>query len=278
VANPDRLPGKLGRIPRDPSRPVLYFEDYAARQLAALPVVPYTQDVDYATLVRDWPMYSNGPDPDNAIVCPGSPEGCGDCAWAYWGHSVQSWTAYNSTQVVIPDANIVGAYADCTGYNPLTGANDGGTVLQDALEYMRQTGIADSAGKIHKVAGYALLRNPSSQAGLAQALLIGGSLYCGANLQEAQEDQFSAGEPWDYVPGSPVIGGHAFALQQRAGTGLAKLREVTWGELQPATTSFHTNCVDEVYYVVTEDDIAVNGLSRAGFSLEQLLEDMAAVS
>jgi hypothetical protein len=226
-----------------------------------------------------WPMYCNGPDPENAAVCPGSPGGCGDCAWAYWGHAIQSWTLCNQgAEVTVPASSIIGAYADCTGYNPLTGANDNGTMLQDALEYMRQTGIPDATGKVHKIVAYALVRDLHVQERVAQVLWLGGTGYVGVSLQSAQEVQFGQDQPWDYVAGSPVIGGHAIGLQRRAPSGLEKLRCSTWGALWECTTSFWTNLADEFYYVVSEDDISVHGTSRAGYNLAGLLADMPQIS
>lgn len=268
-------PGKYGRLPRDPSRPVPHFEDYLLAPEAAappLPDIPYNENVDYASLVEAWPMYCNGPDPENAVCCPGSPEGCGDCAWAYWGHAVQSWTAYASTEVIIPADEIIAGYAT-TGYNPQTGEGDNGSDMQTVLEYMRNTGLTDSSGRVHKIAAYALLKN-SSQELLAQALDLGGTVYLGASIQQAQEDQFSAGKPWDYVAGSPFVGGHAFGLQRRAAAGLSKLRLVTWGQLWPATTSFYNECVDERYVVISQDSVTAKGTTRAGYNLAGLIADM----
>lgn len=267
--------GKLGRLPRDTSIAVPHFEDYLeAGGVLPLPNVSYRADVDYATSVSSWPMYCNGPDPENALVCPGSPDGCGDCVWAYQGHAIQAWTRYNAVaEVTLPASSIIAGYAT-TGYDPQTGANDNGTDIGTALRYMMQQGLADATGKVHKIAGYALFRDPHNQELLAQGLDIGGTLCFGANMQQAQMDQTNAGQPWDYVAGSPEIGGHCFGFQQRRGSGTHKLVFVTWGQLQQATDAFLNHCVDEVYYVVSEDDIALNGTNRAGFKLAQLLADM----
>jgi hypothetical protein len=55
--------------------------------------------------------------------------------------------------------------------------------------------------------------------------------------------QFQEGQPWDYVQGSPVVGGHCFveALSE-LGKGS---EEVTWGTLQKATLAFEAKAVDE---------------------------------
>jgi hypothetical protein len=238
-------------------------------------------DVDYATLVDKsggWPMYCNGPDAANAIACPGTPYGCGDCTCAFWGHAIQAWSLYNSgRQAYVTPESIVSMYSNISGFDPQTGANDFGCNMQTVLEYMRTTGLPDVKGHVHKIVGYALLRN-NSQELLAQALDLGGTVYLGGSIQQAQEDQFSQGLPWDYVAGSPVVGGHAFGLQRRAPVGLSKLRITTWGTLWHATTPFYANQVDEAYYVVSQDDLNAHGTDRAGFNLAALLADMSKIS
>ena len=74
-----------------------------------------------------------------------------------------------------------------------------------------------------------------------------GAVLVGANLQQAQEDQFSKGQMWDYVPGSPSVGGHCVAL-----TGFNSVGPyvVSWGKGFRATWAWVTNCCDEAYTAV----------------------------
>jgi hypothetical protein len=268
--------GKLGCRPRDPSRHILRLEDYLIP--AQLPRVLPGADVDYCSHVPSWPMYCNGPDPENAIVCPGSPDGCGDCVWALQGHMIQAWTAYSGTgMVTIPASSVIAGYAT-TGYDPQTGAGDNGTDMQTALQYMVTHGLPDGSGKIRRIAAYALMSEPGDEELLAQVLTIGGTVALAANLQQAQEDQSNAGQPWDYVPGSPVIGGHAFCLQRRLGTGSGRRQNISWGMVQPATAAFQQQCVTEGYYVVSQDFLEESGTSPDGLNLQQMLADMSAVS
>jgi hypothetical protein len=278
VPNPDRVPGKRGYLPSDPERFRLTLENYVRADAAvALPPVPMSQDVDRAGKVTSWPMYCNGPDPANAQACPGSPDGCGDCTCAAIGHMIQAWTAYASSEVTVSPEAVIGLYSAVTGYDPQSGENDNGADPQSVLEYLRQTGITDSAGHTHKVAGYAAFGNPANELLLGQVLDVFGSVYVAVNLAQAQEDQFSAGQPWAYEAGSPSLGGHMICLQRRA-TGTDILRYVTWGELQPANKAFQAHQAVDAYAVVTEDWIAANGTTVEGMDLEQLLSDMDAVS
>jgi hypothetical protein len=277
VANPERTPGKGGLLPRDKSRFIPTLESYVpAAAAVALPPVPLSVDVDRASRVTDWPMYCNGPDPECAVVCPGSPQGCGDCFWAAAAHQILGWTTYaGDTPVTIPPASVITGYAS-TGYDPQTGENDNGTEPVSGLDYLRTTGLVDAAGKAHKVVAVAAFGNPANELLLGQVLNTFGSVLVAVNLQQAQEDQFSDGQPFTYDASSQDIGGHMICLQRRA-TGMDILKYVTWGTLWPASRSFQINQAADAYAVVTEDWIAANGTTVEGLDLEQLIADMPAV-
>jgi hypothetical protein len=277
MANPGRVAGHRGWQPRDRSRKIPVYESYLDPVVAmALPPVPLTADIDRASKVADWPMYSNGPDPENASCCPGSPDGCGDCMWAAPAHMLQGWSAYAGTEVTIPDSEVVKGYST-TGYNPQTGTGDNGTDAQTVLEYLRNVGYTDTAGKVHKIAGYAMLGNPADEVLLGQVLDTFGSVYVEVSLTEAQETQFASGQPWVYQAGSPGAGGHGICLQRRA-AGPDSLRFVTWGALQPADRSFAFNQIVAAYAVVSQDWIEASGVTVTGLDLQQLLADMSYVS
>lgn len=268
-------PGKYGYKPSPTGRYRPIFEAYVEPGImtGALPFVPNSADVDRASLVSSWPMYCNGPDPANAEVCPGSPDGCGDCVWAALGHMIQSWTAYgDGPEVIIPPSEIIKGYAT-TGYNPADGSGDNGTDPLSALDYMRTTGYTDATGKVHKVAAFAQIGNPANTNLIAQALETFGTVYGAFSITQAQEDQFSAGQPWTYVEGSPSVGGHMICLQRRA-RGWDILKYVTWGQLQPCNLAFQRNQCSEAFAVVSEDYIRKNGTTVNGFNLDQLIADM----
>jgi hypothetical protein len=277
VANQDRTPGLRGLLPRDKSRFIPTLESYVpARAAVALPPVPMSVDVDRASRVSDWPMYCNGPDPENALVCPGSPQGCGDCFWAAAAHQILGWTTYaGDTPVTIPPGSVIHGYSS-TGYNPQTGENDNGTEPVSGLEYLRTTGLVDAAGRAHKVAAYAAFGNPANELLLGQVLNTFGSVLVAVNITQAQEDQFSDGQPWTYQAGSPQLGGHMICLQRRA-TGTDILKYVTWGALWPANKAFQLNQAADAYAVVTQDWIDAKGTTVEGLDLQQLLADMPAV-
>jgi hypothetical protein len=263
-----RQAGKYGRRPMDRSRPRLTLEKYLDPRTPmnryGLPAVPLTQDVDYASDVSSWPMYLN--------------DQLGDCTIAGAGHMFGAWTRYASgTEVLFTDDQVQAVYSRVGGYVPGDESTDNGCVMADVLADARATGMTDSAGHVHKVAGYAALGNVADEGLLGQVLDVFGSVYTGINAQQQMETEFGDGQPFTWDPSAEVIGGHCIVLQRRRGSGAAPLEYVTWGALQPATTGFQAGAVEEAWAVVTEDWIKANGLSVEGLDLRQLLSDMAYV-
>ena len=268
---------KLGRIARDTSRWAPALEDY----LRAGPVsgtqglepVADSEDVDRATKVYDWPMYSNGPDPGNP---PASPDGIGDCTCAEMAHAYTALGVYaGKPQVLFADTEVISTYSRISGYDPATGANDNGCQMQDVLADQRQNGMTDVNGNVHKVLAYAALRNPTDIGLLSRVLKTFGFVYVGINCPQSALDEFGV-SPWTYVPGSPIEGGHAIGLHRRQpyGSRVGVFGMASWGAIQPATISFLTRYVEEAWAVITPDWIEANGSSCDGVALSQLESDM----
>ena len=275
------MPGKFGRLPRDTTRFAPALEDYLRTHpktgATGLEHVADSEDVDRASKVTTWPLYCNGDgDPGNP---PASPDGIGDCTIAEMGHAFTALGVYaGKPQVLFDDAAIIQAYSDVSGYDPQTGNNDNGCQMQDVLAYCRTTGIPDTAGNVHKVLAYAALRNPGDITLLSRVLKTFGYAYIGIDCPASAQDEFGQ-SPWTYVPGSPILGGHAIGLHRRQpyGSRVGVFDMASWGALQPATISFLTHYVTEAWCVVTQDWIEANGSSCDGISLSQLEADMRLV-
>jgi hypothetical protein len=259
--------GKLGRRPMDRTRPRLILEKYldprASLSAAGLPAVPVTADVDRYSQVAEWPMYMN--------------DQLGCCTIAAAGHMFGAWSAYAGTgESLFADDEIVRVYSAVGGYVPGDPDSDQGCVMSDVLAYLKTAGMTDTAGKTHKVAGFASFGNPANEVLLGQVLDVFGSVYVGANIQQHMMDEFQAGQVWTWQPGGEVVGGHCIPLQRRepAGSRHGILDYITWAEEQHADFGWQANAVEEAWAVVTEDWITANGTSVTGLDLEQLLSDM----
>jgi len=182
---------------------------------------------------------------------------------------IQGWTAFANTEVTIAQSSVIQAYSAVSGYDPETGANDNGAQMQDVCAYWKQTGVGG-----HKIAGYAAFGDPTDLTLMRQVLNTFGTVYLGINCPYSALDQFDAGQPWSYVSGSPIDGGHAIPLQQVVTAQIGIYHVVTWGRLQRATISFMEHYVEEAWCVVSQDWIDANGTTIEGLDLTRLLSDM----
>jgi hypothetical protein len=285
MANETRTPGKGGMNRRDPQRYVPFIEDYLLPHegplslrpatSAVIPPVPPGETIDRATLVTDWRMYINGPDPANPSY---APDGIGDCTIAGKAHAFDAMRVYSGhPPCFFSNDVIVSSYSACGGYVPGDPSTDNGCDEPTVLQYMTRTGMTDEAGQAHKLVAWAAFRFPANLNLLAAVLDTFGTVIVDVELQQVQEDQFNQGQPWQYVPGSPAIGGHSIVHQKR-GVGYVGVHEmVTWGLLQKATALFCHRQIVEAYVVVSQDWMTVNGVSIQGLNLDQLIADMAGV-
>jgi len=284
VANETRTPGKHGVVPRDPDRYVPFLEHYlrpwdgqlapgpdarhpariAVGTTGTIPPVSSTQVIDRAQRISDWRMYLN--------------DQLGDCTIARAAHSFDAQRVYAGySPAVFSDQVIVSTYSACGGYVPGNPSTDNGCQEPDVLNYLMHTGMVDEAGYTHKLAGWAAFKDPTDLSLMTAALSTFGTVVVDIAVQQAQEDQFSAGQPWQYVPGSPLLGYHSIAFQYR-GVGYTGVYEmVTWGLLQRSTRMFGHHQIKEAYVPVSADFIQANGVTVQGMDLEQLLADMPGV-
>src|SRR4051812_13096396 len=100
-----------GVLPNNPDKPRLKVSQF-------LTAPTYPASLDYLSRVNNYPMYLN--------------DRIGDCTCAGAGHIIQAESTYGqgSTQTV-SDNDVLTAYEAVSGYDPSTGANDDGAVMQD---------------------------------------------------------------------------------------------------------------------------------------------------
>lgn len=258
--------GYLGKAPatKDP-RDITFSAIKAATPGLALPTPP--ANFGHGSIYHDgedprldWDMNGNGPDP---TVHPGF-QGAGDCMFACLGHIVREINKVYGRQVIITGKETIADYSAVTGYVIDNNATDNGTNMRDAMRYWQRTGILDAAGNRHKIGAYVSL-NPTDLDELWEACYLFSAVAIGFQFQRAQDEQFSHGT-WDYVPGSPIIGGHAIPA---FGRNRGRIGVVSWAKHLWFTKAAYTNLNDEAWAFVTTEELR-NGKTERGMDLTQL--------
>jgi hypothetical protein len=246
---------KLGRLPKREDPRTLKLKDYLTPALTAPPLA-----TDWTTKVQSWPMFMN--------------DTVEDCTCAAAGHDIEAWTVTaTGVEAQVTDQQVIESYAAITGYNPATGANDKGANALDVLKYWRTTGIAD-----HCIGAFAEV-DPANHQEVEQSVYLFGGVYVGLSMPLTAQAQTSAHEPWDVGSGPDAEprswGGHAVPVLAYDGTSLTV---VTWGALQKMTWSFLDTYCEEAYAVISQDWLGSAGQSPAGLDLQQLNNDLVAVT
>jgi len=266
MANPDRVPGKKGALPRDPVRYVPILEHYLRPWEGPIKdtLPPAMGDIDRESKVKDWPMYLN--------------DQLGSCTIAEKGHQFGAMRVYAGfPEPLFSEAEILTAYSAVSGYIPGDPFTDNGADPVTVLQRMSQVGLTDTTGHVHKVSGWAAFGDPRNASLMAQVLNTFGSVSIAFNCTQNFEEDFNAGLPVTYDPNSPSVGGHMVCLQRRSVGGVGVLQEITWGAIQRVTRRYNWHQVQDAYVVISEDWITANGTTVEGLDLEQLLADMGDV-
>lgn len=254
---------KYGALPRDFSESSPIFE-CAIINPRAMPTAPLNTDWTYK--VASWPMYKN--------------DVWSDCVVAGGLHALSAITA-NSGVVpggaMFSDVEVETVYERiCPGFNPVTDVNDNGATLASFCRYGVRHGFTDTNGHLHKLAGWAEISTYTNLDLLKACLYTFGSVFLAANITKAQETQFDSSQPWSWVPGSPIVGGHAFPLEQsalHAPNVLYNEEVITWGRVQKVNRPFMQQQLKEAVVFFTTDWIEVNGVSPSGLDLTQIIAD-----
>jgi hypothetical protein len=227
-------------------------------------------------------MLDNGPDP--TAPSPLS-QGVGDCTIADSAHQEMLRTA-NVGTIWIPTVDqVLGLYAVIQGYtgNPADvnavaaylEQNDNGADELTVIQYLTRTGWNG-----RKLDGHANL-DPTQLDQLKWAVCLFGASRLGLNLPDSAMDQFNNGQPWDYVAGAQLDGGHDVPLVKYDAS---TYYVVTWGQLQPVTPAFMTAkysdgtpYVEEAHAELALDWMNAAGTTPSNLDLAQLVSDLSAI-
>jgi len=249
--------GKYGRRPNDPARPRIRL----ARSLTGA-VPDHPAAADWLASLGGWQMLGN--------------DQWGDCVSVTWSNLRRLTTAVLTSEFYPPLAQVEAFYKT---QNPGFPSQDDGMDIQSALSYLVKTGGPDGV----KALGFAAV-DYTSPAEVKAAIAIFGAVWVGCDVTAANEDEFDAGQPWDYVSGSPDVGGHS-VLAGGYGTGPAGSppqlggdeKFITWAEETSFTDRMWGRQVSECWAVIWPEHL----LSReflAGVDVAQFAADYTAIT
>ena len=124
-------------------------------------------------------------------------------------------------------------------YFALTGGPDSGLNPPGVFEEWAQGTLPEPAKTLFGAGGPFVKIDPTNIQQMKNAIATFGWVGIWVNLQQAQENQFSNGQRWNYIPGSPPVGGHfvIFTGFDRFGVGPYT---VSWAKGFRSTWSFAT--------------------------------------
>jgi hypothetical protein len=214
-----------------------------ALKLARFLKVPDHPDtVDYGLRVSRWDMLGN--------------DQWGDCVSVTWANSRHlTTTALTDRPFYPPLSQVLEFYKT---QNPGFPNQDDGMEMQTALETLTKEGGPDGV----KAVAFAKVDVDNPDEVKAAVALFGGVWY-GVTVTDANMRQFDNHLPWDHVPGSRSLGGHAIL-----GPGYTpNLRLVTWAKETEFTNRFVQYQLDEAWVVIWPEHLGsrsfLDGIDQA---------------
>ena len=162
----------------------------------------------------------------------------GDCTMAGVAHLISAWDAEVTEDDLVPTSDEV-----VSEYFALTGGQDTGLNEADVLQAWQKSGLFG-----HQIAAYAPV-DPSNIVEVQQAVAFYGACYLGINCPESAQEQFAEDQPWTYVPGSLIEGGHCIVA---LGYTSSALLCATWGGIAEVTYPFLSHFMDESWAIISD--------------------------
>jgi hypothetical protein len=219
---------KLGRLAPKENPKTLRFSSYLTGELPT----------PHARVYREYKV------PDSAKEMFGNDE-WGDCVWAMSANAFILASCHAGKVDVPTLTEVLAGYSAVTGFDPTTGANDNGTSMTDAFDYLQTTGLGG-----RKILGWAKIDHTNLVHRKLGADLFGFTAV-GVNLPAIAQDQFSNNQSWEKVSNDGGIeGGHAIL---RPGFGSQGSDYVSWARWdQKASNAWESAYVDEEYVLITQ--------------------------
>jgi hypothetical protein len=257
---------RYGRKPARYSRESFLRSHVMARHLSALGPPPAASP-DWASAVMrqspgGWQMDGN--------------DEYGDCCFADCAHQEMLRTANVGTIWIPTTDQTLALYTAVTGFNPNNPSTDNGADELTVIQYLTNTGWNG-----RKLDSHANL-DPTQLDQIKWVVCIFGASRLGLNLPDSAMTQFNNGQPWDYVAGAQLDGGHDVPVVKYDSDGTVWV--VTWGRLQAVKPAFMaakysdgTPYVEEAHAELAFDWVATKGTAPDGLDMAQLQADLTAV-
>lgn len=193
----------------------------------------------------------------------------GVCVSVTWANVRRLVTAMLGAREVYPTLDQVIEFYKTQ--NPGFPRQDDGMDIQTALEYLVQHGGPDGV----KALGFARVDVKNTEE-VKAAISIFGSVWTGVTVLDANQAEFSQNQPWSYVRGSQVDGGHSVLTGGYGAPGAGALggdeRFITWAEETSFTDSFWQHEVDEAWVVIWPEHLGAkafqDGVDLAAFAAD----------
>ena len=156
------------------------------------------------------------------------------------------------------------------------GGSDNGMDIQTALEDLVAHGGPDGVSAV----GFASV-NHADLDEVTAAIAIFGSVWTGVNVLSINEQQFREQVPWDFVPGSPAVGGHSVItggygkIDADTGALSGDNKFITWAAETSFTDAYWSECVEEAWVVIWPEHLGAHeflaGIDLAAFAADYTL-------
>ena len=198
----------------------------------------------------------------------------GCCVLSGAAHETMVWNREGGGAALFDDASVLADYAAVAGFVPGDPSTDQGSDMSAAASYRRTTGVADAAGRRHKIDSYVALL-PGDAGQLALAVYLTGAAGVGLRLTRSAEGLFDDQKPWGVMAGDVEEGGHYVPCVGRNSAG--DFLVVSWGRLHAMTPEYYKAHCDEALAYVSLEALK-NQLTPEGFSADQLRTNLAALA
>jgi hypothetical protein len=149
---------------------------------------------------------------------------------------------------------------------------------------MMTTGLTDTSGVVHKIAGYADIAAFNNLAYLKQVLNVFGTVYLGVAVGDADQEAFSNGQPWTLPANGKQVGpngiDHCVVMSYSAFADAGVPDDetiITWGAEQKINVAWAWTNIGEAIAIVSDDWIEKNGDSPVGQSMLELIAEVKSV-